>query len=108
MWPFFQCLTLVGRGSFEAVNQWSTQLRKGLAEFFPSIQSMHLVDYAVRILDEGEEGTGAQVRVLIESTDGVATWRTVGCSTNLIEASWQALADSVEYFLLRQQAAVVS
>jgi 2-isopropylmalate synthase len=54
----------------------------------------------VRILEESA-GTGSQVRVLIESSDGQKQWRTVGSSTNIIEASWLALADSVEYFLLR-------
>lgn len=88
------------------VHALDTALRKGLAEYFPAIHEMKLVDYAVRILEGDDEGTGAQVRVLIESTDGEATWRTVGCSTNLIEASWQALADSVEYLLLRQRVAV--
>ena len=60
---------------------------------------MHLTDYKVRILDGGA-GTAAQTRVLIESTDGRRVWATVGSSSNIIEASWQALADSLEYALL--------
>ncbi|MEE8599260.1 MAG: alpha-isopropylmalate synthase regulatory domain-containing protein, partial [Dehalococcoidales bacterium] len=61
-----------------------------------------LVDYKVRILEESV-GTTAQVRVLIESSDGVDGWRTVGSSTNIIEASWLALADGLEYWLLKQK-----
>ena len=68
---------------------------------------MHLTDYKVRILDS-KSGTGAMVRVLIDSADGERSWTTVGASTNIIEASWIALADGVEYFILtdgeRQQA----
>jgi hypothetical protein len=59
---------------------------------------MQLVDYKVRVLDDGA-GTGARVRVLIESTDGVRQWGTVGLSANVIEASWQALIDSIEFKL---------
>jgi 2-isopropylmalate synthase len=64
---------------------------------------MHLLDYKVRILDTGA-GTGATVRVLIESTDGEHIWNTVGCSQDVIEASWIALSDAFEYFLLKQDA----
>jgi len=59
---------------------------------------VELRDYKVRILD-GTTGTAASVRVLIESTDGTHIWRTVGSSTDVIEASWLALADSLEYWL---------
>jgi hypothetical protein len=59
---------------------------------------MQLADYKVRVLDNGR-GTGARVRVLIESTDGKKRWGTVGLSSNVVEASWQALVDSVEYKL---------
>jgi hypothetical protein len=59
---------------------------------------MQLADYKVRVLDNGR-GTGARVRVLIESTDGKKRWSTVGVSANVVEASWQALVDSVEYKL---------
>jgi len=70
-------------------------------EFYPSLAQVRLVDYKVRILNESA-GTEAQVRVLIESTDGEQTWSTVGSSTNIIEASWLALADSLEYWLLKR------
>jgi len=62
---------------------------------------VELLDYKVRILEE-TAGTGSQVRVLIESGDGKDRWRTVGSSTNIIEASWLALADSMEYWLLKK------
>lgn len=81
------------------VNALDAALRKALLQFYPSLAAVKLVDYKVRILDE-TAGTGAQVRVLIESTDGEHEWRTVGSSTNIIEASWLALADSLEYWLL--------
>ena len=63
---------------------------------------MSLVDYKVRVVDSGQD-TSATVRVLIESTDGLHRWNTVGASGNIIEASWQALSDSVEYFLGMKQ-----
>ena len=88
-----------GNGPVNAIDQ---ALRKSLLEFYPSIASVRLVDYKVRILEE-TIGTAAQVRVLIESTDGEEAWRTVGGSTNIIEASWLALADSLEYWLLKQK-----
>jgi len=88
-----------GNGPVNALDQ---ALRKTLLQFYPSIAAVRLVDYKVRILEESI-GTGAQVRVLIESTDGVEEWRTVGGSTNIIEASWLALADSLEYWLMKQK-----
>lgn len=84
------------------VNALDKALRKALIEFYPSLMAVNLVDYKVRILDESS-GTGAYVRVLIESTDGEEEWRTVGSSPNIIEASWLALADSLEYWLTRQR-----
>jgi 2-isopropylmalate synthase len=80
------------------VNALDRALRKGLTAFYPQIEKIRLVDYKVRILDGGS-GTGSVVRVLIESSDGQREWRTVGSSTNIIEASWLALADSLEYWL---------
>jgi 2-isopropylmalate synthase len=80
------------------VNALDLALRKVLTQFYPHVSDMALRDFKVRILD-GEDGTGAKTRVLIESTDGKATWGTVGVSVNIIEASWEALLDSVEYFL---------
>ena len=84
------------------VNALDDALRKALLQFYPSLAQVRLVDYKVRILEESV-GTGSQVRVLIESSDGVEEWRTVGSSTNIIEASWLALADSLEYWLLKQK-----
>ncbi len=82
------------------VNALDRALRKALLQFYPSLSDVKLVDYKVRILEEST-GTESQVRVLIESSDGVDEWRTVGSSTNIIEASWLALADSLEYWLLK-------
>ena len=84
------------------VNALDCALRKALVWFYPGLAGVQLVDYKVRILDESA-GTESQVRVLIESSDGEHQWRTVGSSTNIIEASWLALADSLEYWLLKQQ-----
>jgi len=85
------------------VNALDEALRKALLRFYPSLAAVKLVDYKVRILEESV-GTESQVRVLIESSDGVNEWRTVGSSTNIIEASWLALADSLEYWLIKQKA----
>lgn len=74
-------------------------LRKAIAPVFPEIMEVELIDYKVRIL-ETEHGTDAITRVLIESTDGQETWGTVGASDNIIEATWRALVDSVEYKIL--------
>jgi 2-isopropylmalate synthase len=86
------------------VNALDAALRKALTEAFPSVEVVRLTDYKVRVL-QGSDGTAAQVRVLIESTDGVSTWGTVGVSTNILEASWQALVDSYEYHLAKVEAA---
>jgi 2-isopropylmalate synthase len=86
------------------VNALDAAVRKALVEFYADIHSIKLVDYKVRIIDS-TSGTGASVRVLIESADGEHTWTTVGASTDIIEASWLALADSLEYWLLRRAAA---
>ena len=88
-----------GNGPVNALDQ---ALRKALLQFYPSLAAVKLVDYKVRILEESV-GTESQVRVLIESSDGVEEWTTVGSSTNIIEASWLALADSVEYWLIKQK-----
>jgi 2-isopropylmalate synthase len=88
-----------GNGPVNALDQ---ALRKALLQFYPNIATVKLVDYKVRILEESI-GTGSSVRVLIESSDGVDEWRTVGSSTNIIEASWLALADSLEYWLIKQK-----
>ena len=81
------------------VNALDGALRKALQQRYPTIYKIQLKDYKVRILDSAS-ATAAKVRVLIDSTDGERIWSTVGASSNIIEASWRALADSVEYFLL--------
>ncbi|MFQ6122098.1 MAG: citramalate synthase [Dehalococcoidales bacterium] len=88
-----------GNGPVNALDQ---ALRKALLQFYPSLAQVKLVDYKVRILEESI-GTESTVRVLIESSDGIDEWSTVGSSTNIIEASWMALADSLEYWLLKQK-----
>ena len=82
------------------VNALSKALQKALIRFYPQLSAVHLTDYKVRVLN-GREGTRAEVRVLIESTDGQSSWSTVGVSENIIEASWQALVDSLNYKLMR-------
>ncbi|MBI4202030.1 MAG: citramalate synthase, partial [Chloroflexi bacterium] len=82
------------------VNALDAALRKALLQDFPSLSVVRLVDYKVRVVDQGS-GTGATVRVLIESTDGQHSWQTVGASPNIIEASWLAVGDSLENWLLR-------
>lgn len=82
------------------VNALDGALRKALMKFYPRLAEMHLTDYKVRVLDE-KEGTAARVRVLIQSQDKDDSWWTIGVSENVIDASWQALVDSVEYKLLK-------
>ena len=81
------------------VNALDRALRKALVPHYPAIERFHLADYKVRILDS-HNGTEAITRVLIDMQDGVNRWSTVGASSNIIEASWRALVDSVEYGLL--------
>src|SRR3954466_4462389 len=82
------------------VNALDTALRTALNGNFPALERLHLTDYKVRVLDTNK-GTGAVTRVLIDSTDGDATWTTIGVNENIIEASWQALLDSIQFGLLR-------
>ncbi|MFH1243332.1 MAG: alpha-isopropylmalate synthase regulatory domain-containing protein, partial [Pseudomonadota bacterium] len=82
------------------VNALDNALRKALRKFFPEIDEMRLVDFKVRVID-GSEGTAAKVRVQIESRDSRDIWSTIGVSENVIEASWQALVDSVQFKLSR-------
>jgi 2-isopropylmalate synthase len=84
------------------VNALDHALRKALEDFYPNLRQMSLLDYKVRILDESK-ATAAKTRVLITSGDGDETWGTVGVADNIIEASWQALVDSVEYKLRRDE-----
>ncbi len=91
--------TIEGHGPVEVLDR---ALRTALKKFYPTIADMHLSDYKVRVLDT-QEGTGARVRVLIESRDQHGSWTTVGVHENVIEASWEALADSIEYKLLKDK-----
>ena len=80
------------------VNALDSALKKALGKFYPELAEVRLLDYKVRILDE-KKGTKAKIRVLIESGDKESKWGTVGVSENIIEASWQALIDSLQYKL---------
>ena len=82
------------------VNALDGALRKALLPYFPRLEEMQLVDYKVRVVN-AREGTAARVRVVIESRDHTAVWGTVGVSENIIEASWLALADAIEYKLFK-------
>ncbi|MCK4998143.1 MAG: citramalate synthase [Anaerohalosphaera sp.] len=85
------------------VNALDKALRKSLEIFYPQLRTMHLIDYKVRVVNAGA-ATAAKVRVIIESRDHDGLWGTVGVSENLIEASWEALVDSIEYKLLKDAA----
>jgi 2-isopropylmalate synthase len=78
-------------------------VRKALLPHFPGLEAVHLVDYKVRIVDE-HLGTAARPRVIVETARGAERWSTVGCSENIIEASWLALCDALELALLRPAA----
>ena len=82
------------------VNALDIATRRAVGKFFPQIRNVGLKDYKVRILDS-DAATAAKTRVLIESSDGTESWNTVGCSENIIQASWQALSDSLEYAIWR-------
>jgi 2-isopropylmalate synthase len=84
------------------INALDNALRAALVDSYPALKALRLTDYKVRIIS-GKEGTAAKTRVLIESTDGKDEWGTVGVSENIIEASWQALVDSVEYKLFMDE-----
>lgn len=86
------------------VNALDTALRKALLAKYPTLSSMKLVDYKVRVINSAE-GTAARVRVVIESADETGMWSTVGVSENIIEASWLALVDAVEYKLYKDEGA---
>jgi 2-isopropylmalate synthase len=81
------------------VNALDCALRKALLPHYPPLADVHLTDYKVRILD-GDAATAATTRVIIDSRNESRSWSTVGSSTNIIESSWQALADSMEYALV--------
>jgi 2-isopropylmalate synthase len=85
------------------VNALDAALRKAIGTKFPELTHLHLTDYKVRVLDTAK-GTGAVTRVLIDSTDGERSWTTIGVSENIIEASWEALSDSLVFGLLQGSA----
>jgi 2-isopropylmalate synthase len=89
----------VGNGP---VNALDNAIRKALEKFYPKLRQVKLLDYKVRILST-KDGTAAQTRVLIESGDGESKWGTVGVSENIIQASWQALVDAIDYKLLKEE-----
>ena len=88
----------VGEGN-GPVNALDAALRTALQRDYPALERISLTDFKVRVLDTGK-GTGAVTRVLLDSTDGEREWTTIGVSENIIEASWQALVDSLVYGLL--------
>ena len=90
-------MTAEGNGP---VNALDAALRSAIGPHFPALGGIHLTDYRVRVLDTGL-GTGAVTRVLVDTSDGERTWTTIGVSENIIEASWQALYDSIVLGLLR-------
>jgi 2-isopropylmalate synthase len=89
-----------GNGPVNAMDQ---ALRKALERFYPSLKEVRLKDYRVRVLS-AKQGTDAVVRVLIESGDAESDWSTVGVSENIVEASWKALIDSIDYKILKDEA----
>ena len=84
------------------VNALDNAVRKALERFYPAIKEIKLTDYKVRVLDS-DKASAAKVRVLIESTDHREYWTTIGVSTDIIDASWRALVDAIEYKLVRDQ-----
>jgi len=83
------------------VNALDRALHRALSKFYPSLEKVHLVDYKVRVLRSSLHGSASLVRVLITSSDGEMSWGTVGVSANIVEASWRALVDAVEYKLMK-------
>ncbi|WP_040951603.1 alpha-isopropylmalate synthase regulatory domain-containing protein, partial [Gorillibacterium massiliense] len=88
------------------VNALDNALRQALMKYYPEIRDMHLSDYKVRVMNE-KDATAAKVRVLIETSDFNSSWSTVGVSENVIEASWQAVVDSIRYALIGKTKAAV-
>jgi len=85
------------------VNALDHALRRALEQYYPVLKTISLTDFKVRVVEQTKDGTGAVVRVLVESSNGENVWSTVGASSNIIEASWQALSDSIEYALLNSK-----
>jgi 2-isopropylmalate synthase len=101
LWIDGERLAAVGEGN-GPVNALDAAVRQALADRYPALSRIHLTDFKVRVVDGGA-ATGAVVRVLIDSTDGEEVWTTVGVHSNVIEASWQALMDSLLFGLLRAE-----
>jgi 2-isopropylmalate synthase len=85
------------------VNALGNALEKALTRFYPSIKTLELIDYKVRVLSGVEKGTASVVRVEVKTTDGDSSWGTVGASTNIIDASYEALIDAIEYKFLKDK-----
>ena len=92
-------IVTVGEGN-GPVNALDHALREAIVQAYPEVAKLELIDYKVRILDQGH-GTDAVTRVLIETSDGASSWVTVGVGANVIEASWEALLDGVTFGLRR-------
>ena len=92
-------LAVIGEGN-GPVNALDHALRQAIEQVYPDVARFHLIDFRVRILDQGH-GTDAVTRVLIETSDGKDSWVTVGVGANIIEASWEALVDALTYGLRR-------
>src|SRR5262249_17475448 len=88
------------------VNALDLALRQAIGDLYPRLRDIELVNYKVRIIDE-HKGTGAVTRVLIDASDGDETWGTIGAPEDIIEASWEALVDSLEYAMQARAAAAV-
>ena len=99
-----ETLTAQGDGP---VNALDIAIRKALEHFYPQLNDVKLIDYKVRVLDSNQ-ATASKVRVLIESADKHSSWRTIGVSTDIIDASWRAMCDSIEYKLLRDSQQILS
>ena len=82
-------------------------MRRALQRFYPSIEEVKLTDYKVRVLDS-DRATAAKVRVLVESADHHESWTTTGVSTDVIDASWRAMMDAIEYKLMRDQERIIT
>jgi len=102
IWVDDECRIATGEGN-GPVNALDAALRDALGDAHPDLARLHLTDFKVRVL-ESDRGTGAVTRVLLDTTDGERTWTTIGVSANIIEASWQALVDSIVYGLLHASA----
>ncbi|MGZ8770108.1 MAG: alpha-isopropylmalate synthase regulatory domain-containing protein, partial [Aeromicrobium sp.] len=98
-------LAVIGEGN-GPVNALDHALRVAIEQVYPEVAQFHLIDFRVRILDQGH-GTDAVTRVLIETSDGKDSWVTVGVGPNIIEASWEALVDAVTYGLRKHGTAAL-